>query len=55
MIRSTENEISKHNNELESLKRQYANIIGQNEDLDHDLEQSTKHVDLLTSQNIDVT
>ena len=54
MISSTETEISKHKNELENLKRQHANIIGQNEDLDHDIELSTNHVDVLTSQNTDV-
>ena len=53
-IRSNEAEILQHKNELEALKRQHIDIIGKNEDFNHDLEHSIKHLDVLTSQHRDV-
>lgn len=54
LIAEREDEIAHLRREYEELKRDHLKLIDTNDDLNHDIEACTRHLDLLTLQNTDV-
>jgi chromosome segregation ATPase len=54
LIAEREDEIAHRRREYEELKRDHLKLIDTNDDLNHDIEACTRHLDLLTLQNSDL-
>ena len=54
-FRQREEEINDSRREYEDLKRDHLKLIDTNDDLNHDIDVATRHLDLLSVQNSDVS